>query len=200
MKIRMRQMVIGAALMGTVAAGGAIAASALTPGATDTSTTTVVDGSSATSTTPSTEVIDLTGSTGSTGSQITPAAGQQAGRTRNNADPSKGGHQYNGVTEQLLTGTTATKVKAAAEAAVPGGTVERVENDAEANAPYEAHVVKADGSHVTVYVNADFTVKSVETDAGHGGHGGHGRHGHGDSSGQDQDQSQVQSGTTGPNA
>ena len=75
MKIRMRQMVIGAALMGTVAAGGAIAASALTPGATDTSTTTVVDGSSATSTTPSTEVIDLTGSTGSTGSQITPATG-----------------------------------------------------------------------------------------------------------------------------
>lgn len=201
MKIRMRQMVIGAALMGTVAAGGAIAASALTPGATDTSTTTVVDNPAttpSTPSTPSTEVIDLTGSTGSTGSQTTPAAGQQAGRTRNNADPSKGGHQFNGVTEQLLTGTTATNVKAAAEAAVPGGTVKRVENDAEANAPYEAHVVKADGTCVTVYVNADFTVKSVETNAGHGGPGGHGGRGHGGPG--DQDQAQAQSGTTGPNA
>lgn len=194
MKIRMRQMVVGAALMGAAAAGSALAASALTPGVTDTSTTTVVDGSSAT---PTTEVIDLTGATGS---QTTPVAGQPAQGADGNFDPAKGGHQYNGVTEQLLTGTTATKVKAAAEAAVPGGTVERVENDAEANAPYEAHVVKADGSHVTVYVNADFTVKSVETDAGHGGHGGHGRHGHGDSSDQDQDQSQVQSGTASQSA
>jgi hypothetical protein len=173
MKIRMRQMVVGAALMGAAAAGSALAASALTPGATDTSTTTVADNSSAT---PTTEVIDLAGSTGS---QSTPAAGQQDQGPRGNFDPSKGGHQFNGITEQLLTGSTATKVQAAAEAAVSGGTVERVENDAEANAPYEAHVVKADGSHVTVYVNADFTVKSVETDAGHGGPGGHGRGGHG---------------------
>ena len=169
MKIRMRQMVVGAALMGAAAAGSALAASALTPGATDTSTTAP--------TTPTTEVIDLAGSTGSTGSQTTPTAGQQDQGPRGNFDPSKGGHQFNGVTEELLTGTTATKVKAAAEAAVSGGTVERVENDAEANAPYEAHVVKADGSHVTVYVNADFTVKSVEADAGPGGHGGHGPHG-----------------------
>ena len=76
-------------------------------------------------------------------------------------DPSKGGHQANGITETLLTGDTATKVTAAAKAAVPGATVERVENDAE-GATYEAHVVKTDGSHVTVKINADFSVKTIE--------------------------------------
>ena len=50
---------------------------------------------------------------------------------------------------------------AAAQAAVPDGTVQRVENDAE-GATYEAHMVKADGSHVTVKINADFTVASIE--------------------------------------
>ncbi len=50
---------------------------------------------------------------------------------------------------------------AAAQAAVPDGTVQRVENDAE-GATYEAHMVKADGSQVTVKINADFTVASIE--------------------------------------
>ncbi len=44
---------------------------------------------------------------------------------------------------------------------MPGATVERVENDAE-GATYEAHMVKADGSHVTVKINADFSVKTIE--------------------------------------
>ncbi|MEA3215742.1 MAG: hypothetical protein QOJ19_1898 [Acidimicrobiia bacterium] len=77
-------------------------------------------------------------------------------------DPSKGGHVgHNGVKEELLTGDTAEKVKAAALAAVPGGTIERVENDAE-GATYEAHMTKADGSHVTVKLDASFNVTSVE--------------------------------------
>ena len=81
-------------------------------------------------------------------------------------DPSMGGHRgQNGVTEELLTGDTAEKVKAAALAAVPGGTVERVENDAE-GATYEAHMTKEDGTRVTVKLDADFTVTGVE--AGHG--------------------------------
>src|SRR3978361_1252957 len=46
-------------------------------------------------------------------------------------DPSMGGHQANGETEKLLTGDTAAKVEAAAKAKVPGGTIERVENDAD---------------------------------------------------------------------
>jgi hypothetical protein len=76
-------------------------------------------------------------------------------------DPSKGGHSANGITEALLTGDTATSVSAAAQAAVPDATIDRVENDAE-GATYEAHMTKSDGSRVTVKVNADFSVASVE--------------------------------------
>jgi ABC-type transport system substrate-binding protein len=76
-------------------------------------------------------------------------------------DPSQGGHTANGITEALLTGDTATQVTSAARAAVPGATVDRVENDAE-GATYEAHMTKSDGSKVTVKVNADFSVASIE--------------------------------------
>ena len=46
---------------------------------------------------------------------------------------------------------------------VPGGTIERVETDADGNPKYEAHMTNADGNRVTVYVNADFEVVSVES-------------------------------------
>lgn len=82
-------------------------------------------------------------------------------------DESKGGHQANGITETLLTGDTATKVTDAALAANPGATIQRVENDAE-GATYEAHIIKADGTRATVYLDASFTVTSTET----GGPGG----------------------------
>ena len=65
--------------------------------------------------------------------------------------------------ETLLTGDTAAKVTAAAEAKVPGGTVVRVETDADGNALYEAHMTRADGTPVTVYVDASFAVAGVET-------------------------------------
>jgi hypothetical protein len=39
----------------------------------------------------------------------------------------------------------------------------RVETDADGNAAYEAHMTKADGTPVTVYVNKAFDVVSVET-------------------------------------
>jgi hypothetical protein len=78
-----------------------------------------------------------------------------------NFDPTKGGHTANGITEALLTGDTAAKVKAAALAAVPGTTVQRVENDAEGS-PYEAHVTKADGTNVTVKVDSNFNVTGTE--------------------------------------
>ena len=78
-------------------------------------------------------------------------------------DPTKGGHVgTNGVVEKLLTRTTADKAKAAALAAVPGATIERVENDAE-GAVYEAHMVKSDGTHVTVKMDANFKVTGIET-------------------------------------
>jgi len=76
-------------------------------------------------------------------------------------DPRQGGHTANGITETVLTGDTASKVTAAAQGAVSGATVDRVETDAE-GATYEAHMTKSDGSKVTVKVNADFSVASVE--------------------------------------
>ena len=65
--------------------------------------------------------------------------------------------------ETLLTGDTAAKVKAAAKAKVPNGTIVRVETDADGHAKYEAHVQKADGSQATVYVNDNFEVVGVES-------------------------------------
>jgi hypothetical protein len=66
--------------------------------------------------------------------------------------------------ETLLTGDTATQVKELALAKVgSGATVVRVERDADGHAAYEAHMVKADGTPVTVYVDKQFNVVGVET-------------------------------------
>ncbi len=65
--------------------------------------------------------------------------------------------------ETALTGDTAAKVRAAAEAKVPGGTVLRVENDSDSSSPYEAHVKQADGTEVVVLVNSSFEATSVQT-------------------------------------
>ena len=64
--------------------------------------------------------------------------------------------------ETLLTGDAAAKVRALALAKVPGATIVRVETDADGNAAYEAHLVKADGTPATVYVNKQFQVVSVQ--------------------------------------
>jgi hypothetical protein len=73
-----------------------------------------------------------------------------------------------GPGETLLTDGTTSKVKAAALAAVPGGTVIRVETDS-AGSPYEAHVQKSDGSIVTVKIDDSFNVTSSESGFGAGG-------------------------------
>jgi len=66
--------------------------------------------------------------------------------------------------ETLLTGDTAAKVKQLALAKAGGGaTIVRVETDADGHAAYEAHMVKADGTPVTVYVDKSFSVVGVET-------------------------------------
>ena len=52
--------------------------------------------------------------------------------------------------EKLLTGTTATKVRAAALAKYPGATIQRVETDSDG--VYEAHVVTKAGDEVIVQV------------------------------------------------
>jgi hypothetical protein len=66
-----------------------------------------------------------------------------------------------GPGETLLTGTDLTSAVAAATAAVPNATVVRAETDS-AGSPYEVHMLKADGSYVTVKLNASFTVTSIE--------------------------------------
>lgn len=77
-------------------------------------------------------------------------------------DVSKGGHVgSNGTKEELLTGDTAEKVKAAALAAQPGATIQRVETDAE-GAAYEAHIVKSDGSVVTLKFDSNYKLTATE--------------------------------------
>ena len=91
------------------------------------------------------------GSSSSSGNSAPPAANRgPAGLPPQRAD------------ETLLTGDTAAQVRKAALAKVSGGTIERVETDADGHAAYEAHMVRSDGTRVTVYVNKSFDVVSVE--------------------------------------
>jgi hypothetical protein len=104
---------------------------------------------------------DDTSSSGSTAppsasSPSRPPAGKPGGATPVRSD------------EKALTGSDADKVRAAALDAVPGGTVYRVETDADGDA-YEAHMTKSDGSLVTVKFDKDFTVTGVEDGMGRGG-------------------------------
>jgi len=65
--------------------------------------------------------------------------------------------------ETLLIGTAESSVRAAAQGRVPGGTIARIETDADGHAAYEAQMTKADGTPVTVYVDKSFRVVSVES-------------------------------------
>ena len=69
--------------------------------------------------------------------------------------------------ETPLTGSTAAKVRELALAKVPGGTIVRVETDADGNAAYEAHMIRSDGSPVTVYVSKQLEVVSVQSGMPH---------------------------------
>lgn len=82
-----------------------------------------------------------------------------------------GSHGQRRPDEQVLTGTTAAKVKAAAVAEYPGASVVRVEADGDG--VYEAHLTKADGTEVIVGVDKSFTVTGTEP-AGHRGCGSDG--------------------------
>jgi len=75
--------------------------------------------------------------------------------------------------EKVLTAANAATAKAAALKAVPGGTVFRVETDAD-GATYEAHLTKADGTQVTVKFDQSFKVTAIQNGMGAGGPGGPG--------------------------
>jgi hypothetical protein len=132
----MKKAAVGALLAASTITGGAIGAAFLSGGTASAQTST-------------------DSSTSSSSAATAPTA----------RDPKLGGHSANGITEALLTGDAATSATAAAQAAVPDGTIDRVENDAE-GAVYEAHVTKADGSHVTVKMDASFNVTGIETGPG----------------------------------
>lgn len=105
---------------------------------------------------------DESGTPSPTTSAPSRSAPAEAGGDHQGCDPG-------GVGETLLTGDDAAKATAAAEKAVEGGTVLRVETDSEG--VYEAHVRKADGTEVVVKLDNDFAVTSVDEFTG-GLHGG----------------------------
>jgi len=139
---RTRKAIASVAMVGATLGGGALGA-ALLSGTANAQT----DSTTSSATAPA----------DSSASSSTAAAAPATPR-----DPSKGGHTANGITETVLTGDAATQVTAAAQAAVPDATIDRVETDAE-GATYEAHMTKADGSKVTVKLNADFSIAGIET-------------------------------------
>ena len=71
--------------------------------------------------------------------------------------------------EEALTGDAATKVKDAVTTKYPGVTIDRMEKDADGQSVYEAHITKADGTHVTVMLDANYAITGEAT----GGPGGH---------------------------
>jgi len=89
------------------------------------------------------------------------SGGDSAGANQRSG-PGPGRHVGpNGVREQPLSGDVAQKVRDAALAKVDGGTVERVETDADHGSPYEAHVRRSDGTELEVLVNESFSVTAV---------------------------------------
>jgi len=65
-------------------------------------------------------------------------------------------------------GPAAEQAKAAAIAAVPGGTANAVERDSEDGATWEVEVAKADGSVVDVRLDASYGVVVIEGDGENG--------------------------------
>jgi len=110
---------------------------------------------------------DETGATGTATSYGQLGEGPQVnGNSNGNTDPSKPMRSD----ETLLTGDIAAKVTAAAKAKEPTATIERVETDSDG--VYEAHMVRTDGTHITVQVDASFTVTAVQEGGPGGGRGG----------------------------
>lgn len=140
---RMKTGVLAGSALAAMAAGGVFGATVLAPS---------VSGAA-------------TASTAATTATTTPSSSSAPnGYGPGGGGPGGGGgvpHAANGITETVLTGDSATKATAAALAAVPGGTIQRVETDAD-GAKYEAHMTKADGTVVTVKLDANFKVTSVE--------------------------------------
>jgi hypothetical protein len=94
-------------------------------------------------------------------------SGSQAPAATMPAAPMNPATVAHGPGETLLTGTAASRARAAALAAVPGASVIRVETDS-AGAAYEAHLTRSDGTQVTVKLDRGFHVTATESGFGGG--------------------------------
>lgn len=106
-----------------------------------------------------------TGSSSGSGRPLTLSGGGRPAASGGSqaAPPSGRPWDHRRSDETLLTGEAAAKVTQLAKAKAPGGTLVRVETDADGHAAYEAHLVRSDGRPVTVYVNKQFEVVGVES-------------------------------------
>jgi hypothetical protein len=109
--------------------------------------------------------------TKSDGTRVEVLLDSSFGVTAVNADNHRGGRGgrgdhggRGGSGETALTGTTLDQVKAAVASYLPGSTLDRAstENDGKSGDAYEAHVTKADGSHVTVFLDSSFNVTGTK--------------------------------------
>ena len=149
-----KALVSGALVLGTSAGAAGIASAATSSsGSSTTSASSATSGSSTSS-----------GSSSASGSAPAPAQGAPAG----NQPPADPATMTHGPGETLLTGTDLQKADAAATAAEPGATIVRAETDSSGKGVYEVHMKKADGSYVTVYLNANFAVTSTGSGFGPG--------------------------------
>lgn len=74
----------------------------------------------------------------------------------------------NRTAEEAVTGALATTLSDLAKARVTDATVVRVEKDSDGVAVYEVHMVKADGTRVDVYFDANNAITKVEIKTGKG--------------------------------
>ena len=106
----------------------------------------------------------IAGGFAATGDNADGSSGNSAGTDQRPGPPPGGPGRHvgpNGVREEPLSSDVAQKVRDAALAKVSGGTIERVETDADHGSPYEAHVRRSDGTELEVLVNQDFEVTAV---------------------------------------
>ena len=118
-----------------------------------------------------TGALALGAAAGAAGVANAASGGSSGGSPQGTAPPAAMGNparMTHGPGETLLTGSSASKAKAAALAAVPGATVIRVETDS-GPAAYEAHMRKSDGSYVTVKMDSSFHVTATQSGFGAGG-------------------------------
>ncbi|HVT76585.1 MAG TPA: hypothetical protein VHD87_06110 [Acidimicrobiales bacterium] len=136
-----------------------------------TTVTSIVDGvtNAAAGDTTTTAAADNSGGTTTT---TTPSSTNPATGNRHGCDHD-GDHQP-------LDAATSAKVQASAEKAVPDATFEHADHDRSNPSGYVAMMEKADGTHVLVHEDANFTVTKVEDPAPQRGPGGPGGHHRGD--------------------